>query len=120
MTNYITVPAWRPARDNELEQSHWRVKHRLKSADAAIVAAYAVQAGIPQATGKRRVSLEIVLGKGQRKADPLAHAKSLLDALKRCGQLVDDSGRWMEWGTVKYSRGGDARTTIILEEIEPL
>ena len=116
MKHFITIPNWRPSRDNELEQGHWRTKHKLKSADATMIATYAKAADIPKATGKRRVSLQITLGYRQRKADPLAYCKSLLDALKRCGMLIDDSGKFMEWGGCEYNRNGEARTTIILDE----
>lgn len=118
MIHRITIPAWRPARDNELMSRHWRTKHKLKSFDAEIVAVYAKRENIPPALGKRRVSLEITLACRQKKADPLAYAKSLLDALVRCHMLIDDSAQFVVWGGVTYSRGDSPSTAIVLDDLD--
>jgi hypothetical protein len=64
------------------------------------------------------VSLEIVLTGRQQRTDPFSYAKSLNDALVRCGMLVDDSSEFVEWGGTVYSRGKEGSTTIVLEELE--
>ena len=56
-----------------------------------MVCTYAWQAKIPRATGKRRVSLHVTLGKGMREFDYDAPWKSLNDAMKHAGLIVDDS-----------------------------
>lgn len=120
MIHRIVIPNWRPARDNELINCHWRTKHKRKSEDAQIVAAYCREAEVPHALDKRRVSLEIRLTAKQKEADPLAYCKSLLDALVNCRMLIDDKAEFMEWGGVTYSRGKPLvpGTTIILEDME--
>lgn len=117
MTHRIPIKRWRPASLNQLMSGHWRAKHRLKLADRELVGMYAVQAGVPKAEGKRRVSLEIVLQGRQQEADPDAYWKSLLDALVYAGLLVDDSREWCELGAVTYSRGDEGSTTIVLEDV---
>ena len=83
-----------------------------------MVAAYAKLADIHPAVGKRRVSLEITLVGRQRKTDPMAHAKSLLDSLVRCRMLIDDCAEFMEWGGVTWDRGSEGKTVIVLEDLE--
>ena len=46
-----------------------------------MIGGHALEAGIPRATGRRRVSLHIVLAPRQRAGDPDAFWKSTLDAL---------------------------------------
>jgi len=113
----ITIPNWRPVRDNQLVGVHWTKRKRLKDGDAEFVATYARQADTAPATGKRRVSLEIVLVGRQQETDPWAYLKSLLDALVKCKLLVDDSSEYVEWGGTTYTRGSEPSTTIILKDI---
>lgn len=116
MIHHITIDNWRPARDNQLMEGHWTTKHKLKSSDAEVIGTYAKLQDVPPAKGRRRVSMEIVLAGRWKKADPLAYAKSLLDALKTCRLLVDDSDAYMVWGGVTYSKG-PPQTTIVLEDL---
>ena len=118
MIHKITIPNWRPAALNTLMRSHWSTPGKLKKSDAAMIAGYALQAGIPKATGKRRVSLEITLTGRQRQVDPDSYQKSTLDGLVKCGQLLDDNAASVEWGCVWYSRIGEAGTTIILTDMD--
>ncbi len=121
-THILIITRWRPTLLNEMK-GHWARGHRLKSADAEIVAAHAKEQAIPIATSKRRVSLRFYLGKGQRKWDPDAPWKSCLDALKRCQLLVNDSPAWSEMGPVEFIRlkkkdTSEPRTEIVLEDLE--
>ena len=73
---------------------------------------------VPRAETKRRVTLHIVLDKGERGCDPDAYFKVTGDALKNCGALIGDSRKWVEWVTPRYSREpGKKRTEILLEDI---
>jgi len=110
----VTIPNWHPVTLNTIINNHWSVGHKRKKADARIIATYF--AHLPKAVGKRRVSLCIILGKGQRAADPDAYHKSLLDALVKCGQLVNDSYKWVELAPVKFIRG-EMSTVILLEDL---
>lgn len=109
----IHILDWHPTPLNKL-LGHWARSSKLKKLDRGVIAYYF--ADIPKAAGKRRVSLEIVLGKGQRACDPDAYWKSLLDALVHAGQLVNDSPKWVELAPVKFSRS-IAGATITLEDI---
>ncbi len=116
-THRLTIPNWRPTMKNAFIGRHWAVKAKLKRADREMVAAYAMLSRIPTATGKRRVSLEVVLTGRQKQCDEDAFWPSLLDALVECGQLVDDSPKWLTLGGVTYRRDGEPGTTIILDEV---
>jgi Holliday junction resolvase RusA-like endonuclease len=116
-THGIIIPAWHPARLNQL-LGHWARAAKIKRADRAIVAAYVRMAGLPRATGKRRVGLRIVLGPRQRAGDPDCYHKSLCDALTACGMLVDDSRQWVELLPVRFDRDVTARCEITLEDCE--
>jgi hypothetical protein len=86
MTSYtLEIPRWRPALLNELMHSV-KGKIRLKKQDREMVCAYAWQAKIPPATGKRRVSLHVTLGKGMREFDYDAPWKSLLEPIRKVAQ----------------------------------
>lgn len=118
MTCYtLHIPHWQPATVNQLMHSV-RGKIRLKKADREMVCAYTLQARIPRVEGKRRLSLHIILGKGQRGADADAHFKSLLDACKHAGLILDDSSRYVELAPVTFSRDWQGWGTIIqLEDL---
>jgi hypothetical protein len=118
MAQYVLrIADWHPATLNQL-LSGVRKRIRLKKADRDLVGWYARLAGIPSATGKRRVSLRLTLGPRQRGADPDAYWKSLLDALVSCGLLVNDTPRWVELGPVSYRRGQERATEVTLEELD--
>lgn len=117
----IKIPDWHPAKLNELISKGWRTKHRLKTRDKNMVATYVLAQAVPAATGRRRVSLLIVLGKGHREPDPDAYWKSTLDALKQAEMLTDDDRKGCVMGEVEFvrSRDGSCSTTIILEDVAP-
>jgi hypothetical protein len=117
MTHTLTIPNWHPARLNQWDGKHWAVRARMKRADRELVALFARQAGIPRATGKRRLSLTLTLGPRQRAADPDAYFKSLLDSLVYAGLLVDDNRQGVELGAVEFDRGPAPATQIVLEEL---
>ncbi len=93
---------WQPAPLNKL-LGHWSKSAKLKKLDRGVIAYYF--ADTPKAQGKRRITLEIILGKGQRGCDPDAYWKSLCDALVHAGMLKDDSAKWVELAPVVFSRG---------------
>ena len=117
MKHFITIPNWRPARDNQLVGANRYAAGQLKRSDAKMVGSYANFANIPKAEGRRRVQLQITLKGAQKQTDPMAYAKSCLDALVKCGLLVDDTDRYVEWVPPSYNRIGEARTVIVLEDI---
>jgi hypothetical protein len=113
----VSIVDWRPATLNELMAGR-RICMRLKKRDRLLLGAMFEQAvEIPPATGKRRVSLRIVLPRGQRRWDKDGLWKGVLDALTHAGALVDDRPDFCEPGTVEYARGARLETTIRLEDI---
>jgi Holliday junction resolvase RusA-like endonuclease len=112
----LDIPTWHPTPLNKLMKGHWSNGHQLKKVDRAMVAAYA--SGIPKAKGRRRVSLHIILNKGQRAPDPDAFFKSLCDALVHAGALVDDNCQYVELAPVTFSRDPQAWGSVIrLEDL---
>lgn len=115
-THTLIVDGWQPARLNDL-LGHWSRRARLKRADRDVIAAYARLAGVPSARGRRRVSLLITLAPRQRAPDPDSLWKSTLDALVRCGLLLDDDRFGVELGPVTFDRGPARQTAITLEDV---
>jgi hypothetical protein len=112
----LRIEGWKPTFDNELVYVHWATARKRKRRDAEAVALAALAAGIPRATGRRRVSLTI-RARFRRPPDDPAPLKSTLDALVAAGLLVDDSREWMEFvWPPEFERGGTV-TTIVLEDI---
>jgi Holliday junction resolvase RusA-like endonuclease len=62
---------------------------------------------------KRRVSLHIILNKGQRAGDPDSYQKSLLDALVNAEMLWDDNHQHVEIASVTFSHSPAAWGTVI-------
>ncbi len=118
MRYVIKVPGWHPVRLNQLVGAHWGTRAKRKRADQALLSVYVRLAGVPPATGRRRVDLLITLGPGQRAGDPDAYLKSLLDALVVTGRLTDDNRQGVELGAVEFERGRQASTTISLTDLE--
>jgi Holliday junction resolvase RusA-like endonuclease len=116
MTCYtLDIPRWHPAPLNKL-LGHWRTAHQFKKNDRSVITAYACRT--PKAQGKRRVSLHIILDKGQRASDPDSYFKSLCDALVHAGMLVDDNRQHVELAPVTFSRDPATwGTRISLEDL---
>ena len=108
----LVIPRWHPATKNQLRRGV-RARIRLKKADRAMLCAYAMAVKVPRAQGKRRISLHIVLGKGQRGADTDGYWDSLLDGCKHAGLIVDDSHQWVELAPVLFSRDPQQWGTVI-------
>lgn len=113
----IEIPNWHPAPLNQLLGGHWARAARRKKTDRRMIEAYCYLAQVPRATGKRRLSLTIVLAPGQRACDPDAYHKALLDGLVHCGALRNDSHRWVELAPVQFERGKNKTTRIVLEDV---
>lgn len=113
------IPAWHPTPINKLlRMDRWK-RGRLVKEEYAIVAAYALKAQVSRATGRRRVTVTMVLKPKQRGCDPDAQLKGLLDGLKRCGVIQDDNRTRIELAPVQYRRGTATEwgTEIVLEDI---
>jgi hypothetical protein len=118
MTTFgIIIPDFAPTRTNALLGSHWAKAGRLKRIDREMIGGYFLVGRFPKATGKRRVRLRVVVDGVGRMGDPDGYLKSCLDALVKCGALLDDSARWCELETPVVERGDSPRTEIILTDL---
>jgi hypothetical protein len=113
----VHIPWWRPAALNELLKGGPWGAAWLKKNDLSHVCVFAHWHHVPRATGKRRISLKIVLPPKQRRWDIDALQKSTLDACVTAGMLKDDGPKWAEWGGVEYTRGKSLSTTIVIEDL---
>jgi hypothetical protein len=119
--NVIWIPGWHPTPLNELLGNHHKAG-RLKAEDRKIVAnAVRVHdAFLCGPTSKRKLSVHLILPKGQRAWDKDALWKSLADALVHAEMLGDDNPARCQFGEVTYSRAMDERaagTMIVLEDL---
>ncbi len=112
----VTIPKWHPTSLNKLLSLHWARRTKAKQSDYDLVAWYCNEALVPKATGKRRIGLRLILGKGSRAPDPDNMLKVLLDALVACGRLVDDNRQYCELLPAEFERGERA-TVITLEDV---
>lgn len=113
----VTILHYHPVPLNALIGRSWQVVHRMKQFDAERIAGEMLVAGVPKATGKRRLTLRIVLGPRQRSPDPDAFWKVLLDSLVACGRLMDDNRQGVELMPVEVERGKAKATILTLEDL---
>lgn len=113
----LEIREWMPVTLNQMAGHHWRTGHRLKKEDKEVIAAAVAMGGVPAATCRRKVSLLIVLPKGQRTPDPDAFDKSLRDALVACEALKNDSAKWVAGEDPRFARGKSLVTFITLENV---
>jgi Holliday junction resolvase RusA-like endonuclease len=116
----VLIPNWHPVTLNELLNTHWGQRSKLKRADKQIIAHYF--RNHPEATGKRLVFITIILKKGKRAADGDAYFKSAIDALVHARMLIDDNRHWCELHPVQFERGTASRwgTAITLRDVESI
>ncbi len=102
-------------RANELIKRHWRHGWLLGKKDKKMVAEECFLARVKDATAKRRVSLHVILAPRQR-VDPDCFFKVLLDSLKACRAIKNDSSKWCELGPVTVERGAKEGMVVTLED----
>jgi hypothetical protein len=114
----IVIPRWKPTLLNALMEMHWSKRSKVKKSDYAMIATYAMLAGVPKATGHRKVGVEVILAKSKsgREPDPDAVNKVLRDGLAAAGLIVDDSRKWATFSEPVIRRGERA-TVITLEDV---
>ncbi len=112
----IVIPNWHPPTCNQLFRGRLKMRIRLGKDAREMIGYYALKAQVPHATGKRRVTLWIILGPRQRGSDVDAYWKATLDALKAARLIVDDSRQWCELAPVQFDYADEKRTEIVLEE----
>lgn len=113
----IDIPHFHPTPLNKLLHCHWGTASKRKKSDRQMIWAYAKQANVPAASGKRSVEIIITLAPRQRACDPDSQTKSLLDALVHCGLLTDDNRQGVEILPVQFKRGSFKLTRIVLKDL---
>ncbi len=116
-THRIEIPGWIPYSTNRMIRAHWGKATKYKRAAYAAIDAMAFNAGVPQARGKRRVSVTVTVSGRGRMPDGDNMLKCLLDGLVKCGALRDDGPAWCELGTIRVERGERRGTVIVLEDL---
>lgn len=114
---YIKIPNFHPTRLNALLAMNYHAANNRKIGDMQMIAAYAMQAKIPKAKGKRKVEITIEITKG-REPDPDAYFKVVHDALKQTGYIIDDSSKYIDFVPTKFVRTKHKATVIRLTDIE--
>lgn len=133
----IEIPGLRPAFDNDL-MGNWKRAHRMKDRDRKAVAKAAALAGVPLVGPtladrkahahlgidlpeytpiRRRVEIAVA-GPFRKLPDPKAAHKSILDACKNAGLLVDDDAAWCESPDGVFTRAKTYATTITITDLE--
>jgi Holliday junction resolvase RusA-like endonuclease len=114
----IEIPNWTPLTVNKWRSLHWAKANRRKTADRQMIGVYCYKSGLTKATKKRRVELNIIKSGRGRLPDPDAYFKSVLDALKNLGYIIDDSAKWVEWNQPKIERGKQIKTIIEITDCD--
>lgn len=86
------IPDWVPTSTNQL-LGHWGAAARKKKLDREMIWAHC--AHIPKAEKKRTLRVRLYINGKGRSPDPDNIQKSLHDALKKNGLIVDDSDKWL-------------------------
>lgn len=116
MIHVLYIPGWQPTPLNRLLGGHWGRAAQRKAHDRDVLGRAVLAHGVPRAETRRLVEVRVILPKGQRACDPDALWKSLCDGLVQAGALVNDSSRWVRLGEVRYARGEELETFILLED----
>lgn len=110
MTWTLTINRSIPSR-NVTSKDHWSRRSKARKLWAHDIGWAARELGIPEATGKRRLRITRLMGKGQKRFDEDNHdIKALVDSLKRptgggrpghqmtagCSLIIDDSPRYLD------------------------
>jgi Holliday junction resolvase RusA-like endonuclease len=84
-----------------------------------LLAYYASEAGVTGAKGKRRVSIELTMAKGQRRPDAGNLRKLFDDCCKHAGLIIDDGPKWFSGPepTFAAQRSEDWGTLITIENL---
>lgn len=118
----LTLPMLPMSMNQRERVSYWTRKRELDQTASAIQY-LALEAKITPATGRREVTVTIHKSLRSRRADDPANrdsrAKAPLDALVRCGLLIDDSDEWLSWlGVVEGEKRKQVETVITIRELD--
>ena len=111
----IVLPIETPS-NNKLLGMHPMARHRLSKKLAIVVALCG--RGTPKATGKRYLTIERHGKRELDKDNAYGGCKPLIDAIKRCGLIIDDNPANVELEVVqvKLAKGEKPHTVIVLAD----
>jgi hypothetical protein len=96
---------------------HWSVKYKLRKAAAQVLGVHKMLANVPDAHGKRRLSVKVTWT-GSRVPDLDSVDKLFLDACKEAHLILDDDARGLDGRLpVEFRRGREKLTEIVLEDV---
>ncbi len=119
----VNIPGWTPPSLNTILGKHWSIRTRIKRACEDMVAIYVRD--VPKVTEayqpRRRLLVTVRWVRKGKLPDPDNLLKVLLDSVKKCGRIVDDSVEFLECPmpvVVRCEKGQLPSTTLIFSDIE--
>lgn len=107
---------------NQTDRMHWVVRSRLKQAWKMAIIAARNNSGIPKASHKRRLVIEVHGPRVMDEANILGGLKGAVDNLTELGLIVDDSPSWLVMGTpiqIRTKQKEKAHVVLILRDVDP-
>lgn len=117
MRQTLTIPDYIPPSLNAMFRVHWARRRIVKRECYDLIAGHAIEQGIGQATGKRRVTVKLTLAGRRQVRDGDSTFKAVLDGLVKAGLLLDDGPAFCELMPLIQERGERVATTIVLEDV---
>lgn len=106
------IPNYLPPSLNDLLRCHWRKRNRLKREAAQLVGVYFSQSDIPKARAKRVVQITLRVPNRSHRQDDDNCRKLILDGLRDCGAIVNDSQEWCLAPPVLFEKG---RRSVVIQ-----
>lgn len=120
MKQILIIPNFRIRSLWEISTKNVFKNNRIKKADMEVIAYYSKD--LIKADCKRRVTIRCTIPKGARRLDDDNCWKIMLDALVKCGMLVNDSPKWVQRnGEVEWVRiplEDHWEVEVILEDVK--
>lgn len=112
----FVVPDYLPPSLNQFVDRHWTKRMQFKKECVELFSHYGRD--VPKAESKRTVLFTLVRTGHDKEMDADNAAKKVgLDALKRCGLIVDDNEKWCECPKPVQIRGTERQTIVTLCEV---
>lgn len=111
----LELKGWTPPSVNRLLGAHWSKRSKMKREVAGLLK-WAALFVIPDAKGKRLVSIEVNVPNMSHAPDADNVLKAMLDGCKTAGLIVDDKPKWLALGPVTVQKGARL-TRIWIEEL---
>ncbi len=117
------IPNWTPPSLNTILAKHWSIRTKIKRACEDMVAIYLRD--VPKVTEtyrpRRRLLITVRWTRKGKLPDPDNLNKILLDSVKKCARIVDDSGEFLDCPTpevVRCEKGELPSTILVFTDLE--